>query len=90
VRSTDGAIEKREVIANPHHQEEKAKGIKVAEWLVSQKVDRLFIKESLQGKGPEYVFASSGIEMCSRQYDTLDMALEQELLAYCQPSTQKT
>ncbi len=75
----DGAVEKREVIINPHRQEEKAKGIKVAEWLVSQKVDRVFIKESLQGKGPEYVFANAGVAMESSESDTLDMALDKEL-----------
>ena len=90
LRLADGAIEKREVITNPYIQEEKAKGIKVAEWLVSQKVDRIFIKEGLQGKGPEYVFANAGVEMANREYDTLDTALDMELLAYSRPLTEKT
>lgn len=79
LRLADRAVEKREVIINPHRQEEKAKGIKVAEWLVSLKVDRIFIKESLQGKGPEYVFASAGVEMARIDFDMLDMALDKEL-----------
>jgi cation diffusion facilitator family transporter len=79
LRLIDGAIEKREVIINPHCQDEKAKGIKVAEWLVSLKVDRIFIKESLQGKGPEYVFANAGVKIESIDCDTLNMALDKEL-----------
>ena len=79
LRLQDGTIEKREVMTNPYCQEIKAKGIKVAEWLVSQKVDRIFIKEGLQGKGPEYVFANAGVQMASTGFDTLDMALDKEL-----------
>jgi cation diffusion facilitator family transporter len=79
LRLADGAIEKREVIINPHCQEEKAKGIKVAEWLVSHKVDRIFVKESLQGKGPEYVFANAGVEMAKSESDSLDIALDKEV-----------
>jgi predicted Fe-Mo cluster-binding NifX family protein len=79
VQLADGIIEKREVMTNPYRQEVKAKGIKVAEWLVSQKVDRVFIKESLQGKGPGYVFAGAGVEMKSSKADTLEGVLEKEL-----------
>jgi predicted Fe-Mo cluster-binding NifX family protein len=79
LRSADGAIAKREVLINPHDQEEKAKGIKVAEWLVSQKVDRIFVKESLQGRGPEYVFVNAGVEIVNHGYDTLDVALGAEM-----------
>jgi len=89
LRLADGTIEKREVIINPHCQEEKAKGIKVAEWLVSQKVDRVFIQESLQGKGPEYVFGNAGVEMVASDSDTLDMALEKELLERHQQNTEE-
>ena len=89
LRLADGAIEKREVIINPHCQEEKAKGIKLAEWLVSQKVDRVFIKESLQGKGPEYVFANAGVEMASSESDTLDLELDKELAERRQQITEE-
>ena len=80
LRIADGVTEKREVMINPYLQEEKAKGIKVAEWLVSQKVDGIFIKEGLQGRGPAYVFANAGVEVASSESDTLDMALDKELV----------
>jgi len=77
VRLADGTIEEQQVVANPHREEPKAKGILVAEWLVAQKVDRVLLKQSLQGKGPEYVFADAGVEMEIVAADSLDQALKE-------------
>ncbi len=51
---------------------EKAKGIRVAEWLAEQKVDVVVLREELRGKGPVYVFGDAGIEM--QQTDTRTLA----------------
>ena len=77
VQLSDGMVEKKEVLTNPHQQLSKAKGIRVAEWLVAQKVDRVVIKESLQGKGPEYVFADAGVEMFPSEAGTLSQVLDE-------------
>jgi cation diffusion facilitator family transporter len=74
LRVTDGAI-KQQVIANPHTEVEKAKGIRVAEWLVAQKVDVVLLKQSLRGKGPTYVFGDAGVEMQETTATTLEEAL---------------
>jgi cation diffusion facilitator family transporter len=79
VRLADGAIERQQVIANPYQDVEKAKGIRVAEWLVAQKVDVVQLKESLQGKGPVYVFRDAGIELRQTEASTLDEAIEAQL-----------
>lgn len=63
IRTADGALERQEIVANPFLEEPKAKGIRVAEWLVSQKTDVVLMKESLKGRGPEYVFGDAGIEV---------------------------
>jgi len=78
VRLTDGAIEKQQVVANPHKDMERAKGIQVAEWLVDQKVEVVLMKESLRGKGPVYVFGDAGVEMQETEATTLAEALEEE------------
>ena len=78
VRLADGAVEGQQIIANPHRQEEKAKGIRVAEWLVAQKVDVVLLRESLRGKGPVYVFGDAGVEMRETGATTLAGALEAE------------
>lgn len=74
--SADNTIERQEVVPNPYCHDEKAKGIKVAEWLVAQKIDKVFVKESLQGKGPEYVLANAGIQIITFEGNTLDWPIE--------------
>jgi len=59
----DGIVTQQTVMANPHTREEKAKGIRIAEWLVSQKVDQVYAREKLTGKGPPYVLGSAGVDM---------------------------
>jgi len=71
----DGAIEEQRILANPYVKEEKAKGIWVAEWLVKHKVDQVWLKESLQGKGPVYVFGDAGVEMQETGSTTLSEAV---------------
>ncbi|MEA3415011.1 MAG: cation diffusion facilitator family transporter [Thermodesulfobacteriota bacterium] len=63
LRLADGNIERQEVVTNPHTKVPKAKGIRVAEWLVEHKVDVVAVKEDLHKKGPAYVFADAGIEL---------------------------
>ncbi len=79
VRLADGAVEKQQIVANPHGALEKAKGIRVAEWLVAQKVDVVLLSESLRGKGPLYVFGDAGVEMQETAATTLEEALEERL-----------
>jgi cation diffusion facilitator family transporter len=76
VRLAEGAVEEQQVVANPHLAQEKAKGIRVAEWLVAHKVDVVLVKESLRGKGPVYVFGDAGVEMRQTGAKMLAEALE--------------
>jgi cation diffusion facilitator family transporter len=75
LRLADGAIQQQQVVANPHSEVDKAKGIRVAEWLVAQKVDVVLLKQSLHGKGPTYVFGEAGVEMQETTAMTLSEAL---------------
>jgi cation diffusion facilitator family transporter len=75
MRLADWAVEEQEVLSNPYQLVEKAKGIKVAEWLVGLNVDLVLIKESLRGKGPVYVFGNAGVEMQETGAPTLSEAL---------------
>ncbi len=77
VRLADGTVEEQQIVANPHKAVEKAKGIRVAEWLVAQKVDVVFVRESLRGKGPVYVFGDAGVEMRETEATTLEEALRE-------------
>lgn len=63
VHRVSGTVEEQRVRANPYRTEERAKGIRVAEWLTAEKVDRVFVPKSLDGKGPAYVFREGGVEV---------------------------
>jgi len=81
VRQSDGEVLSQEVVANPHVSVPKAKGIRVAEWLVGQKVDVVLLRDpkSVEGKGPEYVFADAGVEVRAAPAERFQEALAQEM-----------
>ncbi|MFH1674472.1 MAG: cation diffusion facilitator family transporter [Pseudomonadota bacterium] len=76
LRVADGNIERQEMVTNPHTKVPKAKGIRVAEWLVEQKVDVVVAKEDLQKKGPSYVFADAGVELQVSEADQLNEVID--------------
>jgi cation diffusion facilitator family transporter len=61
-RESNEVVERR-VLQNPFSSVERGKGIRVAEWLIMQKVDVVLTREVLQGKGPAYVFSDAGVEL---------------------------
>jgi len=73
----DPVVERQEVVANPHMDVEKAKGIRVGEWLVGLKADRVLLKEEVHGKGPAYVFADAGVETRLTGASTLAEAVQE-------------
>jgi cation diffusion facilitator family transporter len=75
VRRSDGVIEEQRIVSNPHSKQEKAKGIRVAEWLVAQKVDVVLVREDVQGKGPGYVLRNAGVELRQTDKQTLGEAM---------------
>jgi len=79
VRLVDSQIEEEEVLANPYQHVEKAKGIRVAEWLVGLKVDVVLLQEDIAGKGPAYVFADAGVEVRWTDTATLAQTLSAEM-----------
>ncbi len=76
LRLADGQIERQEVVSNPHTEVPKARGIRVAEWLVKQRVDVVAVREDLHNKGPTYVFSDAGVEVKVLPNDRLDSVLE--------------
>lgn len=76
LRLADREIEKQEIIKNPHALLEKAKGIRVAEWLAGQKVDEVVTKEDMHHKGPSYVLSNAGITIQTVRADRLTEAIE--------------
>ncbi|NWH06193.1 cation diffusion facilitator family transporter [Desulfobacter latus] len=56
-------IDAKKIMENPHCTVSTAKGIRVAEWLVDQKITHVAIKEDVSHKGPGYVLSSAGIKI---------------------------
>jgi cation diffusion facilitator family transporter len=75
LRVEDHALLRQEIVANPHLELEKQKGIEVAKMLVGQGIDVLLVKESLEGKGPSYVLADGGVETRLTEVGTLSEVL---------------
>ena len=71
VNPATGVLEEQTIRTNPFCREEKAKGIRVAEWLTAGKVDRVLVPRDLEGKGPSYVFREAGIEVERTEKKTL-------------------
>lgn len=71
INRSAGRIEEQHIRANPCLAEERAKGLRVAEWLTAEKVDHVIVPRSLDGKGPAYVFREAGIAVHSTGARTL-------------------
>jgi cation diffusion facilitator family transporter len=63
IKRVDGALLEESWLSNPFQTVDKAKGIKVSEWLVSLGIDGIITPKTLDHKGPYYVFSDNGVEM---------------------------
>ncbi len=63
VHKKNGKIVKEEILKNPNQDLERGKGIKTAEWLAKQGVDKIFLRREIQSPGPKYVFEDYEIEV---------------------------
>jgi cation diffusion facilitator family transporter len=78
VRMVDGQVEQEEILFNPYQEVDKAKGIRVGEWLVGLKTDVVLLREDVRGKGPAYVFGDANIEIRLTDAETLAAAISQQ------------
>jgi len=69
--NNNGDIISQQVLDNPSLQMEKGKGIKLAEVLAEKGVNVLYIRKPFEGKGPEYVFSNSEVEVRITDKETI-------------------
>jgi cation diffusion facilitator family transporter len=72
-------LQRQVIVANPHKDLPKGKGLKVAAFLLSYKPDVIITREGLTGKGPGYAFAESGVETVQTEAESLDDMVEEIL-----------
>ena len=71
----DGTITADSILTNPLVHEAKAKGIKVANWLLEQGLDMMIVRTELDGKGPGYVLGNAEVEILVVPETDADTAL---------------
>jgi cation diffusion facilitator family transporter len=65
------------ITPNKFIDEEKRKGILISEWLLEEKIDKLYLKNDLK-KGPKLVLESSLVQMTITKFESLKEIVEQE------------
>jgi cation diffusion facilitator family transporter len=63
IGTEDQVVQEEKILLNPYVKEEKAKGIKVSEWLIKNGVDTVYTKRAFEGKGPSYVFSDAEVDV---------------------------
>lgn len=76
---------RQEVVANPHLDLTKGRGLKVAGFLLGYKPDAVVTREDLTGKGPGYVFAEAGVETVQTDADRLETVVDGTLKGWGDP-----
>ncbi len=71
VRLADKGTQMEKILPNPFLDVPKGKGIRVAEWLVDEKIDELVVKELLKHRGPGYVLSNAGVRHREVSCETL-------------------
>jgi cation diffusion facilitator family transporter len=83
LRRSEGEIIEEKILKNPYLKEEKAKGIKVAKWLLDNDLDILISHNDQSGKGPGFVLGNAGAEILLTKETYAEKALEDMLSNVC-------
>lgn len=83
-------VERQEIISNLFQDVEKGKGIKVAEMLLSKKVDVVVSSESLSGKGPGYALSEAGVELVETDLETVRDFIDEVIFSLKNPISQSS
>jgi len=75
VQHEEGKIINERTLKNPYLHEEKAKGIKVANWLLENGLDVLIASHDQAGRGPGFVLGNAGAEILLTKETNAEKAL---------------
>lgn len=76
LKSDDGKVLEEKWVFNSFQNEEKGKGIKVSEWLVSLGVDEIILAKGMAHRGPYYVFSDNRVEMQQTELRDVDEIID--------------
>ncbi|ACX52386.1 cation diffusion facilitator family transporter [Ammonifex degensii KC4] len=69
-------VKEQITLPNPFLREEKGKGMKLAHFLMERGVDVVLTRESLEEKGPSYLFEAAGVLYCTITHRDLAAVIE--------------
>lgn len=78
VGSEDKAVRDISYVNNPYENEPSGRGIRIAQMLIAEGVDAVFVREEIEGKGPYYVLTAEHVAVLRTDAETLAEALAQE------------
>jgi len=73
-----GRLMDYKILSNKYKNVEKRKGILISDWLVSEKIDKLYLKQELK-KGPSLMFENSLVETITSESETLRDIIKKEI-----------
>lgn len=71
ISAKDGVALQQNILTAPKLLETKGRGLRMAEWLVSQPIDVLLTREDLTGKAPAYALKAAGVRVQTTDLTTL-------------------
>jgi len=74
----EGLLSKLEIVNNSFIDKEKRKGILISDWLISEKIDRLYLKKELN-KGPSLILENNFVEVILIRSMVLKDIIDREL-----------
>lgn len=75
MRTDTGATATQMTVANPYATDPRGRGLKVAHWLLEQRIDVLITADDVREKGPGYALGDAGVAIIISEAATLDAAL---------------
>lgn len=78
VGSEDKLVRDVRYLRNPYEDEPSGRGIRIAQMLIEQGADAVFVREEIEGKGPYYVLTADHVAVLRTDAETLPEALAEE------------
>jgi cation diffusion facilitator family transporter len=75
MRTATGSCENQLTITNPYAADPRGRGLKVAHWLLENRIDMLLTADDIREKGPGYALGDAGVAVIISEAATLDAAL---------------
>lgn len=75
IQTDTGEIAKQMMVANPYAADPRGRGLKVAQWLLNQRIDILITADDVRDKGPGYALGDAGVAIVISDVGSLDAAL---------------